>query len=154
EPKLAEILDKAQLDRLKQIRWQTAGAQIYSDPEFVQALALTKEQQEKAAEINREAMSKAAELFRSPAGDRDENRKKREEITRKRDTELEKLLTADQKKKLEEAKGKPFDVSSLRPRFSREERGGRRGGDRPRRDDPSKENSPKASKEKSSKSDE
>ena len=131
QPKLNEILDASQRDRLKEIQIQAAGAQAYQNPEVVAALKLSKDQQEKLAAISKEFGDKQRDLFpRGGAGggggerpNFEEMRKKGEELTAARDKQISEVLTADQKAALEKLKGKTFDVALLRQGFG----GGGRG---------------------------
>ena len=134
QPKLNEILTAEQSERLKQIRLQNSGAQVYQDVDVVAALKLSKEQQEKLAAISKEFDAKRAELFQglgfgggAAGGERpnreemqkrmEENQKKMTEMNAARDKQLAEVLTEDQKAELEKLKGKTFDVAQLRPRF-------------------------------------
>ena len=129
QPKLNELLEPAQRDRLKQIQIQAAGAQAYQNAEVVAALKLSKEQQEKLAAVSKEFSDKQRELFPrggfgggggAAGGERpnfEEMQKKMTEMNAARDKQLAEVLTADQKAELEKLKGKTFDVAQLRPRF-------------------------------------
>lgn len=122
QPKLKEILEPKQLDRLKQIAWQAAGTAAYSDPEVVKALGISKEQEEKFAAINKERMEKMASAFRDGAGG---GRERFQQMNEEFDKRFADVLSKEQQDKFTELKGKEFDVAQLR--------GGRggRGGDRP-----------------------
>ena len=118
KPKLAEVLDAKQLERLDQIALQVAGAQAYSDPDVVKTLALSKEQQDKIASINKEASEKQRELFGGAGGagggDFQERFAKMAELNRARDKDLAAVLTTEQSEQLAKMKGKEFDVAQLR----------------------------------------
>lgn len=128
-PKLDEILDASQRDRLKQISWQAAGAQAYQNAEVIAALKITKEQQEKLAAVKKEFDDKQSELFPrggQGGGERpnfEEIRKKMTELNASRDKQLGEVLTADQREQFTKLKGKEFDVAQLRGGFG----GGRPG---------------------------
>lgn len=125
-PKLNEMLNDSQRERLQQIGWQAAGPQALQDAKLGEALKLTKEQKEKLAAINKEASDKQAELFGgggAGGGDFQERFAKMREIGESRDKKAMETLTADQREQLEKLKGKPFDVAALRGGF-----GGGRGG--------------------------
>jgi hypothetical protein len=140
EPKLAEVLDDAQLDRLRQISWQASGVQAYQDPEVVAALAITQEQQDKIAAAIKDHQAKRSELFRGMGpgrgpggggpgrgpggpggpgggGDFQERFAKMRELDEARDTAVKGLLTSEQQAQFKEMLGAEFDVAQLRPRF-------------------------------------
>lgn len=130
QPKVNEILDAAQRDRLKQIQLQWSGPQAFQNAEVVAALKLSKDQQEKLASITKEFGEKQTALFprggqAGGGGERpnfEEMQKKMGELTAARDKELAGVLTADQTAQLEKLKGKEF----ARPAFGGF--GGGRGG--------------------------
>lgn len=150
DPKIAELLDPPQADRLDQVVLQLKGVEALTEEATAQALGLSKAQQEKIAAINNDYEAKRRELFsgfgrRGRRGD-DEERGGRggrgggfeafaqmRELGEKRDTDVMAVLTADQKKTWEEMKGEEFDRRELFQGFGR--RGGRGGrdGDRERR---------------------
>ena len=108
-PKVAEILDKAQLTRLREIAIQAAYASALSDAGVVKDLGLSKEQQDKIAAIDKDFSGKLngvprAERFAKMAELRGEHLAKATEV-----------LTKDQQAKFTEMKGKPFDLKQLQP---------------------------------------
>jgi len=106
-PKLAEILDAAQLERLEQITWQANGPIALQDAPLAKKLGLTADQQHKvmvAILTNAEKMQNA--------GSED----KVQQLREVREREIMAALTEDQKKQLEQLKGKPFDVALVRGR--------------------------------------
>lgn len=113
-PKVKEILTPAQYERVQQIAWQASGVGAYADPEVVKALALTQEQQDKIAAINKAAGEKTRALFTGGAGG-EGNREKMQEINKTRETEIAAVLTAEQSAKWTTLKGKEFDTAKLRP---------------------------------------
>jgi len=118
KPKLAEVLDAKQVERLDQIALQAAGAQAYADPDVAKALKLSKEQQDKIATINKEASEKQREMFGNGGGggggDFQERFAKMAELNRARDKDLAAVLTTEQSEQLAKMKGKEFDVAQLR----------------------------------------
>lgn len=119
KPKLAEVLDAKQVERLDQITLQAAGAQAYAEPEVAKALNLSKEQQDKIASINKEASEKQRELFGGAGGgggggDFQERFAKMAELNRAREKDLAAVLTSEQSDQLAKMKGKEFDVGQLR----------------------------------------
>ncbi len=112
--KLAEILLPNQLKRLTEIFIQTNGAGALQDEEIAKELGISDTQKAKLAEV-RDANAAATgalmrEMFQGGGGggDRDANRAKMEELRKAGDAKLLAVLSADQQKKFEEMKGKPF----------------------------------------------
>jgi len=126
KPKLAEILDDKQMERLNQIVLQQSGPQVYANPDVVKALKLSKDQQEKLASITKEYGDKSREMFSQGGGGGDfqERMTKMRELNTARDKELAEVLTEDQRTQLADMKGKSFEMP--RGGFG----GGREGGGR------------------------
>lgn len=130
-PMLSEILTEQQEQRLQQIAWQVAGTQALLDPEVQRELKLSQEQIDKLNKINKETEDKLAEMRpqfgRGPG--RGENTggppnfqetfARIREITENRDKSFQEVLTAEQKSRWEQMRGKEFDVAQLRPQFGR-----------------------------------
>lgn len=160
--KLADILQPEQLKRVKQIQLQQAGAAVLRSPVVAEQLSLTEDQKTQLKKIQDEAfeqMRKAREARRAegggdrpegqprpPRGDRNQMRQRRAEIEKK----CMAVLTPEQKAKLAEMMGQPFELdrSALRggwggqdgprPEGRRGEgrrRGPRRGNDQPQEED-------------------
>lgn len=121
---IEEVLLPHQLERLKQISLQIRGTQALSDPEVAKELGITKEQQDKFAQIREEAMKKSGELF--TAGQRGEMREKIDALRKETEEKLLAVLTAEQKEKFEKMKGPKFEIDM------RELMGGFRGPGRPK----------------------
>lgn len=134
KPKVAEVLDAKQNERLKQIQLQAAGSRAIQDPDVVKALDLSKEQQDKLAALNKDFNEKRTELFRGAAGGGDAFAKARE-LSEAHDKQAAEVLSKDQTEKLEKLKGAKFDVALLRGGFGGPGGGGGRPGaeGRPRR---------------------
>lgn len=129
EAKLAEVLLPHQLERVKQLEIQQQGSGALTNNESViAALAFTDEQKAKIEAIqqaNRAKQDANGEKFRAlfqegQEGDREANRAKfeelrkaGEELRKAADAELLAVLTDEQKKKLEELKGEPFEFPPL-----------------------------------------
>lgn len=147
KPKLAEVLDAKQVERLNQIALQAQGTGAYSDPEVVAGLKISKEQQEKFAAVLKEYGEKQREMFTRGGGGAaaggEDPRAKFRELTAARDKELAAVLTADQTTKFEKMKGKEFDVAALRGGFGGRGGEGRPGGGRPGGGRPNAEGRPK-----------
>jgi hypothetical protein len=113
QPKLAEVLDAPQRERLNQLRLQASGSHSLKDADVVKALELSKEQQEKVDTIAKEAMKKSSDLF-GQGGDREERANKLKDLGTDWDAKSGDVLTKEQKEKFDHMKGKPFDFSELR----------------------------------------
>ncbi len=127
QPKLDEILDATQRDRLKQISLQASGSQAYQNAEVIAALKISKDQQEKLAAVSKEHGDKTRELFGQGGGGGEDARTKLRELSESRDKALSEVLTAEQREQFTKMKGKAFDVAALRGGFSGPPGGGRPG---------------------------
>jgi hypothetical protein len=121
-PQLKEAISSKQFERLQQIHWQAVGSQaLESDTDLGKALDVNKEQREKIAKINEDADGKIRDLFGrfgrggrgggGPGGgppDFQAINKKRQEITKERDTKATEVLDEEQQKTYANLKGKPF----------------------------------------------
>lgn len=113
QPKLAEVLDAVQTERLEQIRVQALGPQALQDETVVKALGLTQEQQAKIEAAHTEFGEKTAELRRGD-GDARERFGQIRELSQARDQQINAVLTTEQQAKLEQIKGDEFDLAQLR----------------------------------------
>ena len=109
EPKLAEVVSKEQMARLKEIRVQAAGL---TDRAVRKELGVTEQQQEELAAIQQEFRGKQRELRQGGGGGG--NREARAKLSQEQQDASVKILTDDQQAKYVAMKGKPFDVSQLR----------------------------------------
>jgi len=137
--KLAEILLPHQMKRLNEIYYQQLGASVVDDPDVVAELKITDDQKKKFTTVrteNQEAMRTAMqEIFQG--GNRgaggggfqmtDEQRAKMTEARKKNDDKIFAVLTEEQRKKLDELKGKAFAM----PEGALRGRGGFGGGGAP-----------------------
>jgi Spy/CpxP family protein refolding chaperone len=142
---LADILKPEQLKRVKQIGWQQRGIGAIGSPEVAEALKLTSEQKDKIKSILEDASKARRELFTNRGGDREEARKKGEEIRKNTNEKLTGVLTAEQKTKWKEMLGEPFKGEIRRPEFpggGRRPGGERTRGQRPGRGQPAPEKKP------------
>lgn len=114
-PKVAEILDKTQLTRLRQIAIQQAGPSALKDAGVVKDLGLSKDQQDKIAAIQKDFSGKLRDVPRA------ERFAKMQELQGEELAKATEVLSKDQQAKFTELKGKAFDLKALRPA-----RGGRR----------------------------
>jgi len=108
EKQLATILNEQQMKRLKQIALQVEGYAALERPEIADQVGLTKEQRQKIRDILRQAGEKRREAFQQGRSDRQAAFQRMREIRQWVDGEIEKLLTAEQKKKWQELVGAPF----------------------------------------------
>lgn len=125
QPKFAEVLDEAQLQRLHQISWQSQGPRALRDPELAKALGLSQEQQDKIAAVfteNRGPGPGGNQGFRGRnddnGGDREAQRAEFQarmaEMNAKVDHDVKGVLTDAQKTELNNLLGAQFDLSKLR----------------------------------------
>lgn len=112
QPRIAEALDAKQRERLQQIAWHVAGTRALRDPEVAKRLELSPEQQDKLAAIAKEFEQKQAEMGRGGFnGDFQERLAKARELGENRDKQSQEVLTAEQRDKFAQLKGKEFDVT-------------------------------------------
>jgi len=107
--KVEAVLDADQNKRAKEILLQTRGNGALADPEVAKQLALTEEQVASVKTIGEESGKQMRELFQ-PGGDRDEMRKKMEELRKNTDEEYLNVLTDEQKAKFAALKGSKFEI--------------------------------------------
>lgn len=123
-PDLKKWLTVEQFDRLQQIYWQFMRAEALSDPVVIQALELSKDQQEKIYAAKYEQFVAQRNLLNPSEGRivgtsiSEETGNKIQESITERDQKINQILTADQQSKFTAMKGKPFDLTSLRSALS------------------------------------
>lgn len=103
--KAKEVLTADQVKRLREIYVQLAGVQALNNPEIAAALKFTEDQKKQLTTINDENGAKAREI-----GFGEGSREKREELRKETEGKILAVLTADQKKQLEEMKGAKVDI--------------------------------------------
>jgi len=108
-PKLEKVLSGEQIERLKQIQLQAAGIDAWTEPVWSKELDLSEVQKAQLAEVRSEYRRRVDQLD----GDFAVRITKSRELNTERDTKALDLLNDEQKAKLAELKGKPFDVSQL-----------------------------------------
>ena len=132
--KLEDVLLPHQMKRLTEIYVQAAGISVLEDPQIAERLKIDDAQRKQLAaaqdEVMGELRGKMRELFES--GDRDAAREKMTELRKEAEKKILAALSAEQRTELDKMKGDPFDVPADALRGGRQ-RGGRGGGDRPRR---------------------
>jgi hypothetical protein len=114
--KLERLLTPAQWQRRKQLAWQASGFRAYRDPEVARQIGLSKVQRAKLDSIWKDSSEKEQLLLYSDGameGSPDTARTltKLEQLYRDRETNIEELVTPDQKKRFEVIKGKPLSKS-------------------------------------------
>ena len=105
------------------------GQQVY-DEMVKKGLKLTKEQQDKIAAAGRAAQQETQAIMQGAGGFQnltDDDRKKMDEIRKANDAKLLAVLSADQQKKFEDMKGKPFAMPEGAGRGGPGAPGGNRG---------------------------
>ena len=135
---LGKILQPEQLKRLRQIELQVLGVVALRRPEVKKHLGITEEQEGQFQDLERKARE---EIQKAMQEARDQEtldwaqiRQRGEELRKKAEQEGMAVLTAEQKTKLKEMMGEPFELdrSALRPRGGEGRRGDRPRGEGPR----------------------
>jgi hypothetical protein len=112
EKHLTEILKPEQMERLKQISLQLQGADILRKPEVVRTLGLSIEQQEKLSSLFKQADKQRADMINQPPGlpigqfGGMMPMQNKQALLEK----ALKLLTPEQRQKVEKIVGKPIDL--------------------------------------------
>lgn len=143
---LGEILQAEQLQRLKQIGWQLEGPSALRRAEVTEAIGLTAEQKTQLEQVFTESQDAMRKLWEGnmgrgrgqPGADREERgsrnsdlRQKMEELREQTGQKAMAVLQPEQKQKLGELFGEPFELdrSQLFPNRGREGRRSGPGGD-------------------------
>jgi hypothetical protein len=111
EKLFSELTDKQQM-RLRQLHLQRQGMGFWIDSKVQQALEITSDQNKEIVEIRSTLQSKAqkmaasGELFRDGP---DKAMEKLEPLNKEGEARVLRLLTDEQKEKIEQLRGKPFD---------------------------------------------
>ena len=111
------ILDKTQIERLKELSLQSRGAQALEDDEMVAALEITDEQKKQLADIREDGMQAVQETFqklRGGGGDQGDIRKKITEMRNQLSDKALTVLTPEQREQFEKMKGAKFDFPAGR----------------------------------------
>jgi hypothetical protein len=116
-PRLMVLLTPAQMERLKQIYLQAAGLDAWTEPPLAATLELTPAQQQQLAALRDDYLRRQQSL----QGDFLQRFARIRELNSERDAEALKLLTPQQREKLQTLQGAPFDASQLT--FGRGRRG-------------------------------
>jgi hypothetical protein len=121
EKLLRELTDKQQI-RLRQLHLQRQGMGFWIDAKVQQALAITPEQNKEIVAIRStlqsqaQKMASSGELFRDGP---DKAMEKLEPLNKEGESKVLQLLTDEQKKKIEQLRGKPFEFPKRMSEFKR-----------------------------------
>jgi hypothetical protein len=113
ENKIAEVLEKPQMDRLLGIYIQTAGAASLENDRVADALELSGQQKEEIATAREESQEKLRTEMRDafqPGGDREAIGAKMQELRAEADKQVLAHLTDAQREAFENMKGAEFDM--------------------------------------------
>jgi Spy/CpxP family protein refolding chaperone len=116
--KVESSLKPAQAKRFKQIQYQVGGAHALASEKVQKELGLKDKQVDEIKDALKTQQTEMQELFRGARGDREkaaEARKKMQELRKKTEAKITKVLTDEQKKKWEEMKGPKFEFKPDRP---------------------------------------
>ncbi len=111
---LSKVLTEEQNKRLRGIAIQARGAQALLSDDLAGELKLSDEQKAKIREVIESSRDKQRQLFRDVREgkiDRSEIRAKFEEIRKQVQKDAEAVLTDEQRQRLAEIKGEPFEFS-------------------------------------------
>jgi hypothetical protein len=125
---VAAILKPDQVKRLRQIELQQLHSAALLQPDVAEAVGLTDQQKTKLEEIATQSAEKSQSLFRDQDGDRTQRREKMEQLRKDGDKQAMAVLNPDQKKKLAEMMGQPFELDRSQFGFRRGENRGQRAG--------------------------
>jgi hypothetical protein len=128
--KLAEILLPHQLKRLNEIYVQRAGVNALQDEDVAKQLAISDAQRQQMTKVRDDYRAKRSELFQGGGGGGDQEARmaKFAEMRKAEDEQILGLLSAQQKTKFDELKGKPFEMPEDAIRNAFGGRGGPGGG--------------------------
>lgn len=118
---LKEILSSAQFARLQQIHWQRWGAKALHDSQLVETLEFTPEQLEKLRMARSLFDSQISELVKQrdetqeQRGDISDFRRKLQVLERDRARAYDAVLTAEQRMRFVELKGRLFELAPIDP---------------------------------------
>lgn len=105
---LETILTADQNKRLKELVFQRSGNSIVNNPLYQDELGVTADQKAKLATLQQQQMEAMRGLFTNQDMSREERQAAMEKNNKIMQDEIAKLLTDDQKKKIEAGKGAPF----------------------------------------------
>lgn len=105
------LLNEAQQSRLQQLHWQRLGIRFWADQKVLAALKPTEEQQAEMEVFRLETLQKAQKMAESGELFRDGPDRVAEKLlalNQENETNIRRLLTAEQLQKVEELRGKAF----------------------------------------------
>jgi hypothetical protein len=117
--RIEQLLNPAQLQRLRQIDWQVDGGWALRDPELSDALGFSREQRSRTAEIDAEFREKEdgiiySDAIKTGSPDLPKALAAMERIYPEWKTAMLRVMTEEQTRHFHQLLGKPFDVPSLR----------------------------------------
>ncbi len=119
-PRLKATLTEDQYRRLLEITWQAMGTAAFADEEMVDALKLTKDQQQRVdgylAEF-RKTLFEQMVLTRQSNPDPRELVSQTQQLEAEKQTKVTESLSKEQFQRLTELTGKPFDLTLLKNNF-------------------------------------
>jgi beta-lactamase regulating signal transducer with metallopeptidase domain/biopolymer transport protein ExbD len=120
DPELEALLTPEQFARLKGIHLQMHGPHALAEPDVEAALAIDAQQKEKIIAAIQESINQQRALFAGPGQFVEglsgaEFTKKVQSQTEERDKKIDAVLSAEQKAKWAQMKGKQFDMSAKSP---------------------------------------
>ncbi len=108
ETKVAAILTADQVKRLKEVSIQMAGSSAVMRPDISKEIALTEDQRTKITELQGTAQRANRSVFQDQSLSQDDKMAKVRKNADALNTEIDKILTADQRTKLKAMSGAPF----------------------------------------------
>ena len=91
-----------------------------TDAKVAEQVQLTDDQKAQVAKIEEEQRKEFTDLFTAGGGDREAARERMQEITKQTEEKLTAVLTDEQKTKLEELEGEPFEFPRREGRRNRD----------------------------------
>lgn len=107
---VAEVLNENQLKRFKQIRLQTRGNQVFTDPKVAAQLKISDEQQENIKSILKEALQEQMAIGKEAQDDFKAAIEKNAALEKETKEKVQGVLTADQRKQWKQMIGAEFKL--------------------------------------------
>lgn len=112
---VTSVLDAKQSKRFQQILWQMGGIGALEDPDLQKALKLSDEQKKKLAAIFKDGKLKLQKALKEGKASKEKVGALVDALVKEAEDKINALLTDEQKKRLKELKGPPFQFSSPAP---------------------------------------